>query len=53
MNGRLHTEPAEEQTARIEIEGGGSAWWYVCSECHGEVDADDEYCNHCKRRLIR
>lgn len=32
---------------KIEIEGGGSSWWYVCPECHGEIDNSDHYCRHC------
>ena len=31
----------------IEREGGGSSWWYVCPECHGEIDSSDRYCRHC------
>lgn len=33
--------------AEPEIEGGGSTWWYVCSECHGAIDKKDAYCKHC------
>ena len=33
----------------IEIEGGGSTWWYVCEECHGPVDRNDLFCRHCGR----
>lgn len=31
----------------IEMEGGGSTWWYVCPECHGAIDSRDHYCRHC------
>ena len=31
----------------MELEGGGSSWWYVCSECHGAIDKQDEFCRHC------
>lgn len=31
----------------IELEGGGYNWWYVCPECHGQVDAADHFCKHC------
>ena len=37
----------------IEIEGGGSSWWYVCEECRGAVDTSDSYCKHCGRKLIK
>ena len=36
----------------VEIEGGGSTWWYVCEDCHGAVDTSDLYCKHCGRKLI-
>ena len=39
-------EPVE-----TELEGGGSNWWYVCEECHGQVDRNDKYCRHCGRRF--
>ena len=35
----------------IEIEGGGSSWWYVCPECHGQVDRQDRFCRHCGQAL--
>lgn len=35
-----------------EIEGGGTTWWYVCGECHGNVDKRDHYCRHCGKELI-
>lgn len=38
--------------AEIELEGGGSTWWYVCEECRGAVDTSDNYCKHCGRKLI-
>ena len=31
-----------------ELEGGGCSWWYVCGECHGEIDWKDKICPHCK-----
>ena len=42
----------EKKPAQIELEGGGSTWWYVCEECHGAVDGSDNYCKHCGRQLI-
>lgn len=41
-----HFKPAE-----IELEGGGSTWWHVCPECHGEVDAADHFCRHCGKAV--
>ena len=35
----------------IEIEGGGSTWWYVCPECHGTIDQGDHFCRHCGQAL--
>ena len=34
-----------------EIEGGGSTWWYVCSECHGSISPYDVYCRGCGRKI--
>jgi hypothetical protein len=31
----------------MEMEGGGSSWWYVCPECHGAIDRGDRFCRHC------
>lgn len=33
----------------IELEGGGTTWWYVCGECHGAIDENDLFCRHCGR----
>ena len=41
----------EQATVKAEIEGGGSSWWYVCSECHGKIDKNDQYCRHCGGRI--
>ena len=35
-----------------EIEGDGrSSWWYVCPDCHGQIDKDDGFCRHCGREI--
>lgn len=34
-----------------ELEGGGSTWWYVCGDCHGEVKYLEDVCHHCKAVL--
>ena len=39
----------KQEPVGIEIEGGGSNWWYVCEECRGAVDSNDSYCRHCGR----
>ena len=44
----------EEETwpeAEVDLEGGGHSWWYVCEECHGEVNPGQKVCLTCKRRL--
>ena len=41
----------EPATVKAEIEGGGRSWWYVCSECHGPIDKNDQYCRHCGGRI--
>ena len=33
------------------IEGGGSTWWYACSECGSSVNNSDKYCHECGRRF--
>ena len=38
---------------QIEIEGGGSNWWYVCPECHGAIDRQDHFCRHCGQALMK
>lgn len=35
-----------------ELEGGGHTWWYVCGDCHGAVDWNENPCRHCKTPLI-
>lgn len=39
----------DQEPVDVEIEGGGSSWWYVCEECHGSVDRNDLFCRHCGR----
>lgn len=43
----------KEIPQEIEIEGGGSTWWYVCPECHGAVDPQDHYCRHCGQAITK
>lgn len=43
----------EQGPVEVEIEGGGSTWWYVCGECHGMIDKNDLFCRHCGRRVKR
>ena len=31
----------------MDMEGGGTSWWYVCPECHGAIDHGDRFCRHC------
>ena len=50
---RMLDELLKEQEAEPEIEGGGSTWWYVCSECRGAIDDSDRYCRHCGARMQR
>lgn len=38
-------------TATAELEGGGSSWWYVCSECHGAIDYRKTPCPHCHAEI--
>lgn len=34
-----------------EIEGGGSAWYLVCPECHAAIGAKDRYCRYCGQAI--
>ena len=35
-----------------EIEGDGkSEWWYVCGECHSNLNPHDKYCRECGRKM--
>ena len=36
----------------MELEGGGSTWWYVCPECHGAIDRADRFCKHCGQAVV-
>lgn len=36
----------------VELEGGGSTWWYVCGECHGMINYMQDVCKCCKSILI-
>lgn len=36
----------------MELEGGGSTWWYVCPECRRSVDPSDKFCK-CGQALKR
>lgn len=47
INGRENNDCS----VKPEIEGDRWTWYYVCSECHGQVDWHDEKCKHCGRRL--
>lgn len=39
----------EKEPVHMEIEGGGSTWWYVCEECHASVSPGDRFCRQCGR----
>lgn len=50
----IDTQPTadvrENITAHKVIGGGehdGATCWFECSNCHGTVDIEDEYCKHC------
>lgn len=46
-NGRTN----EQRTVCPEIEGDRYTCFYVCGDCHGQVNWHDEVCRHCKARL--
>lgn len=41
-----------DERAKVELEGGGWFWFYVCGECHGFIKTGQETCPYCERRLI-
>lgn len=46
-------QPAEDP-ARVtvpEIEGDRYGWFYVCGECHGQINWKDNICPHCGWRI--
>ena len=43
MSGRVHAE--------VELEGGYPWWFYVCGECHGNVNYLADECKHCHALL--
>jgi len=45
--GKAINEIKKQVPQEMELEGGGHSWWYVCPECHGEIDDSDHYCRHC------
>lgn len=47
----LRKQARRSRPQPIEIEGGGSTWWYVCPECHGQMGREDRFCRHCGQAL--
>ena len=45
--GKAIKEMKKQVPQEMELEGGGSSWWYVCPECHGAIDRADRFCKHC------
>ena len=41
------TELKKQIPQEMELEGGGTTWFYVCPECHGAIDSKDRFCRHC------
>lgn len=50
---RKAAENLQKDPVEAELEGGGHTWWYVCPECHGEIDSSDHYCRHCGQAVKR
>jgi hypothetical protein len=43
---------AEDELERLEPvesypEGSAGSWFYVCGECHGQLDPKDKFCRSC------
>ena len=41
----------EQDSVTVEIEGDRWSWFYVCGDCHGQVNWHDPVCSHCGREL--
>jgi hypothetical protein len=37
--------------AEAEIEGGWPTWWYVCSECHVQINYKKTPCPNCQAEV--
>jgi hypothetical protein len=42
-------EPVEPQKENDGNPGKWAAWWYVCGNCGGAIDAHDRFCRYCGR----
>ena len=43
----------ETKTSEVELEGGGTTYFYVCGECRTiTATGHAKYCHECGRRLI-
>ena len=51
VSGKAAEELKQLIPVKREIEGGGRSWFFVCEECHGQVDSRDGFCRHCGRPL--
>lgn len=47
----MNMKDSDQEPVPVEIEGGGTTWFFVCGECHGAVDPGQERCRQCGRRL--
>ena len=36
----------------VEMEGGGSNWWYVCPECRGSLKYGTRFCGSCGKEIL-
>ena len=41
----------EQDSVIVEIEGDRWSWFYVCGDCHGQVNWHEPVCSHCGREL--
>ena len=49
--GKAIQELGKQIPKEIEVEGGGSTWWFACPECHGAIDNGDAFCRHCGQKV--
>lgn len=49
-NASIYTEH-DSESVEVDIEGSAYNYFWVCGNCHGQVNWMDKECKHCYRRL--
>ena len=35
----------------VEVEGSRNIWWYICGNCHTDINHRDKYCHECGKPI--